>query len=104
LYAKYGQARVTTEMDQVVVPWADLVQLIEPYSPKAGAADCRLPWRRCCASASCNSWFALSDPAMEDALRDVPMMREFAGRGDWVVFPPEARSVIARLVAGATAP
>jgi len=28
-------------------------------------------------------WFTLSDPAMEDALHDVPLFRDFAGLGGW---------------------
>lgn len=28
-------------------------------------------------------WFALSDPAMEEALHDMPVFREFAGLEGW---------------------
>jgi transposase, IS5 family len=28
-------------------------------------------------------WFTLSDPAMEEALHDVPLFREFAGLDNW---------------------
>ena len=28
-------------------------------------------------------WFTLSDPAMEEALHDMPLFRDFAGLGGW---------------------
>ena len=28
-------------------------------------------------------WFTLSDPAMEEALHDMPLLRDFAGLGGW---------------------
>lgn len=34
-------------------------------------------------------WFGLSDPAMEEALHDVPLYREFAGLGDVSRLPDE---------------
>lgn len=53
-------------MDQVV-PWADLVALIEPHTPKAGAKGGRPAF----ATGTMlrihfmQQWFGLSDPAME---------------------------------------
>jgi transposase, IS5 family len=34
-------------------------------------------------------WFALSDPAMEEALHDMPVFREFAKLGDVARLPDE---------------
>lgn len=53
------------EMERVV-PWTELVALVEPML--------RIHFMQ--------QWFNLSDPAMEDALHDVPLFREFAGLGD----------------------
>ena len=66
------------EMEQVV-PWQALLALIEPHYPKAGR-----PGRQPYAIATMlrihflQQWYALSDPAMEEALYDTPVMRRFA--------------------------
>lgn len=62
-----------------VVPWAAPVELVAPCAPEG---------RRGCPSFSAETmlrihfmqqWFTLSDPAMEDALHDMPPLRNFAG-------------------------
>jgi hypothetical protein len=42
---------------EVVVPWRALIDLIEPYYPKASKNGGRLSirWPRCCASICCSS-------------------------------------------------
>ncbi|ANY63036.1 transposase [Comamonas aquatica] len=65
----------------LVVPWAELVALIAPHAPQPGVKGGRPPF----AVATMlrihflQNWFNLSDPAMEEALYDTPMSREFAG-------------------------
>ena len=65
----------------LVVPWAELVSLVAPHAPQPGAKGGRPPF----ATATMlrihflQQWFNLSDPAMEEALYDTPMFREFAG-------------------------
>ena len=77
------------EMDQVV-PWAELVALIEPHYPKLGR-----PRRQPYALATMlriyflQQWYALSDPAMEEALVDTPVMRRFARIGGMEDIPDE---------------
>src|SRR5574343_711689 len=39
-------------------------------------------------------WFNLSDPAMEDALHDVPLFREFAGLGGWDDRLPDETTIL----------
>ena len=66
------------EMEQVV-PWSALVKLIEPHYPKMGR-----PGRQPYALATMlrihflQQWYALSDPAMEEALYDTAVMRRFS--------------------------
>lgn len=68
------------EMEQVV-PWKALLKVIEPHYPVAGRG------RRPYALASMlrvhlmQNWFALSDPAMEEALYEISSLRNFAGLG-----------------------
>ncbi len=67
------------EMDQVV-PWKQLEALIEPHYPTTGrrgrqpigvSSMLRIHFMQ--------QWYALSDPAMEDALYEIESMRRFAG-------------------------
>ena len=77
------------EMEQVV-PWKALLSLIEPHYPKLGR-----PGRQPYALATMlrihflQQWYALSDPAMEEALYDTPVMRRFAGIGGLDGIPDE---------------
>ena len=77
------------EMEQVV-PWKVLLALIEPHYPKLGR-----PGRQPYALATMlrihflQQWYALSDPAMEEALYDTPVMRRFAGLGGLDTVPDE---------------
>ena len=68
------------EMNQVV-PWTELVALIEPHAPRPGARGGRPPFgvETMLRIHFLQQWFNLSDPAMEEALYDTPMFREFAG-------------------------
>ena len=65
----------------LVVPWAELVSLIAPHAPSPGAKGGRPPFavQTMLRIHFLQQWFNLSDPAMEEALYDTPMFREFAG-------------------------
>lgn len=39
-------------------------------------------------------WFGLSDPAMEEALHDVPLYREFAALDNWAVRLPDESTIL----------
>jgi IS5 family transposase len=65
----------------LVVPWAELVSLIAPHAPAPGAKGGRpaIAVETMLRIHFLQQWFNLSDPAMEEALYDTPMFREFAG-------------------------
>jgi IS5 family transposase len=65
----------------LVVPWAELVALIAPHAPAPGSKGGRPPFavQTMLRIHFLQQWFNLSDPAMEEALYDTPMFREFAG-------------------------
>jgi len=65
------------EMDQVI-PWAELLEVIEEHYPKAGNGRQPMPLERMLRIYFMQQWYALSDPAMEDALYDIESMRRFA--------------------------
>ena len=54
------------EMDQVI-PWKNLVGIIEKYYPKAGDGRQPMPLERMLRIYFMQQWYGLSDPAMEDA-------------------------------------
>ena len=64
-----------------VVPWQALIALIEPYYPKASKKGGRPPYPLATMLRIhlLQQWYALSDPAMEEALIELPTMRRFAG-------------------------
>jgi IS5 family transposase len=72
--------RFLAEMD-AVVPWADLVAVVEPHYPKATSAGGRPPvvLERMLRIHCLQLWFDLSDPAVEEALYDSRAMRAFVG-------------------------
>ncbi|KAB0518023.1 IS5 family transposase [Xanthomonas cissicola] len=77
------------EMEQVV-PWQRLLALIAPHYPVSGR-----PGRQPYALATMlrihllQQWYALSDPAMEEALHEIPSLRRFAQLGGLDNVPDE---------------
>ena len=65
----------------LVVPWSELVALVMPHAPARGTKGGRPPFavESMLRIHFLQQWFTLSDPAMEEALYDTPMFREFAG-------------------------
>ena len=71
--------RFLDEMNRVV-PWAELVAVIEPVYPKAkGAGRPPVGIERMLRLHCLQQWFNLSDPAVEEALYDSRAMRQFVG-------------------------
>jgi transposase, IS5 family len=66
---------------EAVVPWGALIALIEPCYPRTGSKGGRPPYplETMLRIHLMQQWYDLSDPAMEDALIEVPTMRRFAG-------------------------
>ena len=65
------------EMEQVV-PWKALLKLIEPHYPVAGRGRRPYPLESILRVHLMQNWFALSDPAMEEALYEIASLRTFA--------------------------
>ena len=72
--------RFLAEME-AVVPWKALIDLIEPHYPKTSSKGGRpaYPLATMLRIHLMQQWYSLSDPAMEDALIEVPTMRRFVG-------------------------
>ncbi|MCR8721557.1 IS5 family transposase, partial [Pseudomonas syringae] len=70
--------RFLIEMDQVV-PWKGLINLIEPYYPKGEGGRPAYPLMAVLRIHLMQNWFGYSDPAMEEALYETTILRQFAG-------------------------
>jgi len=75
---KTRRAQFLEEMGQVV-PWAKLCALIEPHYPKEGNGRRPVGVARMLRVYFLQQWFNLSDPAVEEALYDSVVMRDFVG-------------------------
>jgi IS5 family transposase len=72
------RAEFLSQMDEVV-PWSELVALIDPHYPKPGNGRPPVGLERMLRIYFLQQWFNLSDPAVEDALYDSLTMRSFVG-------------------------
>jgi transposase, IS5 family len=78
-YTKKTRRAIFLEEMEQVVPWRELCALIEPVYPKAGNGRRPVGLERMLRIYFLQQWFNLSDPAVEEALYDSAVMRQFAG-------------------------
>ena len=78
-YTKKRRRELFLEEMEQVVPWGELCSLVEPHYPKAGKGRPPVGVERMLRIYFLQQWFNLSDPAVEEALYDSPVMRQFAG-------------------------
>jgi transposase, IS5 family len=90
---KTRKAQFLAEMNQVV-PWSRLVALIEPHYPKPGNGRRPISLETMLRIHFMQQWFAYSDPAMEEALHDIPLLREFAGLDATVEAIPDETTIL----------
>ena len=77
------------EMEQVV-PWNALLKLIEPHYPKMGRPGRQpYPLATMLRVHFLQQWYALSDPGIEEALYEMPVMRRFSRLGGLDNIPDE---------------
>ena len=81
------------EMDRVV-PWSDVVALVAPYMPEGKRGRPPFAVEVMLRIHFMQQWFTLSDPAMEEALHDVPLFREFAGVEGWDERLPDESTIL----------
>ena len=81
------------EMDRVV-PWSALVELVAPFAPEGRRGRPPFSVETMLRIHFMQQWFTLSDPAMEEALHDMPLFREFAGLGGWSDRLPDETTIL----------
>ncbi|WP_457802774.1 IS5 family transposase [Vibrio cholerae] len=60
------------------LPWSQLLEVIEPFYPKAGNGRCPYPLETMFRIHCMQQWYSLGDEATEDALYEIASMRQFA--------------------------
>jgi transposase, IS5 family len=97
-FERYGKttrrAQFLADM-HLIVPWAELAAVVEPFYPKVSEAGGRppLPLERMLRVYFLQLWFNLSDPAVEEELYDSASMRNFAGIDLGVEAAPDETTV-----------
>ena len=79
-HRKTRKAQFLDEMERVV-PWGALLALIAPHAPRKDIGRPPFGIEVMLRIHFLQQWFGLSDGAMEEALFDVPLYRQFAGLG-----------------------
>ena len=78
LVTKRTRKREFLEEMNLVVPWTELVALIQSHAPVSKTGRPPFPVSTMLRIHFMQQWFGLSDPAMEEALHDMALFREFA--------------------------
>jgi hypothetical protein len=85
LQAEYARKKKPTRRDkflaemEAVVPWARLVQRLEPFYPKGERGRPPIGLERMLRVYFVQQWYGLADEAVEDAFYDSQALRGFAG-------------------------
>jgi IS5 family transposase len=90
LKLKKTRKQVFLEQMEQVVPWAALVELIAPYYPEGKTGRPPFSLHTMLRIHFMQQWFTLSDPAMEEAFFDTPLLREFAQLDAFARLPDES--------------
>jgi IS5 family transposase len=90
---KTRKAKFLDEMERVV-PRAALVQVVEPHCPRAKTGRPPFAVETMLRIHYLQQWFSLSDPAMEEALHDTPLFREFAKIDQGVTRLPDETTIL----------
>jgi len=81
------------QMEQVV-PWSELLALVEPHYPKAGKGRQPVGLTIMLRTYFLQQWFNLSDPGMEEAFYESPVLRRFAGVDLGVAAAPDETTIL----------
>ena len=81
------------EMNRVE-PWSELVALVSPFAPEGKKGRPPFAVQTMLRLHFMQQWFGLSDRAMEEALHDTPLYREFTGLDSWTSRLPDESTIL----------
>jgi IS5 family transposase len=81
------------QMNQVV-PWSELLALVEPFYPKAGNGRQPVGLAIMLRTYFLQQWFGLSDPGMEEAFYESPVLRRVAEVDLGVAAAPDETTIL----------
>ena len=90
LSVKKTRKREFLEQMEQVVPWGSLVELVAPYYPEGRNGRPPFSPETMLRIHFMQQWFTLSDPGMEEAFFDTPLLREFARLDEFARLPDES--------------
>jgi IS5 family transposase len=93
-FGRKGKRELFLDQMNRVVPWSELLTLVEPHYPKAGNGRQPLGLAIMLRTYFLQQWFNLSDPGMEEAFYDSPSLRRFAGVDLGVAAAPDETTIL----------
>jgi IS5 family transposase len=97
VFEKYGRKSrrelFLDEMEQIV-PWSELLALVEPQYAKAGKGRQPVGLSIMLRTYFVQQWFNLSDPGVEEALYESPVLQRFVGVDLGVAPAPDETTVL----------
>ena len=93
-FGRKGKRELFLDQMKQVVPWSELLALVEPHYPKAGNGRQPVGLAIMLRTYFLQQWFNLSDPGMEEAFYDSPALRRFAGVDLGVAAAPDETTIL----------
>src|SRR5713226_2220199 len=93
-FGRKGKRELFLEQMNQVVPWSELLALVEPHYPKAGNGRQPVGLSIMLRTYFLQPWFNLSDPGMEEAFYESPVLRGFAGVDLGVAAAPDETTIL----------
>ena len=93
-HSRKGKREVFLDQMEQVVPWPELLALVEPHYPKAGNGRQPVGFTIMLRTYFLQQWFSLSDPGMEEAFYESPVLRRFAGVDLGVAAAPDETTIL----------
>ena len=92
-YGRKSRRELFLDEMELVVPWSELQALVEPHYAKAGNGRRPVGLALMLRTYFMQQWFNLSDPGVEEALYESPVLRRFVGVDLGVAAPPDETTV-----------
>jgi IS5 family transposase len=91
-----GKSKRELFLDQMkqVVPWAELLVLVEPFYSKAGNGRQPVGLAIMPRAYFLQQWFGFSDPGIEEAFYDSPVLQRFAGVDLGIAAAPDETTIL----------